>query len=83
MLADLLKSLSPEVLITALKNNPDIAIKAIQKTNTFTLVGKALSLEQQVYISSNLSKFEPFLTSQRGKDAVSLLAEEFVSFTKA
>lgn len=82
LLADLLKIVTPEAIVQALKSNPTVVQSALQKFDAYSSLGKALTVEQQVHISSNLDKLDKFFKSDKGKACLSLLAEEFVLFTK-
>lgn len=80
MIADLLKMVTPEMLVHTLKTNQDTVMGILQKFDAYNSFGSALSTEQQLCISSNLSKANDFFLSKDGKEALSILAEEFVKF---
>lgn len=82
MLADLLKIVTPDMLVTAMKSNPKAIQMALQKFEAYSSLGAALTVQQQVCISSNLNKLDNFFKSDKGKTCLSLLAEEFVLFAK-
>jgi len=80
MLAELLKALTPEMLVHAIKTNQVPIMMALQKFDAYNSFGAALSVEQQMCISSNLPKINDFFLSKDGKDALSILAEGFMTF---
>ena len=82
MLADLLKIITPEALVGAMKSNPTVVQAALQKFEAYSSLGRAMTTQQQVCISNNLDKLDSFFKTDKGKTCVSLLAEEFVLFTK-
>ena len=82
MLAELLKSVTPDMLVTAVKNNPGVVLGMLQKFETYVAFGNALTLDQQLCISTNLSKVTEFIKSDVGKSSLSVVAEEFVNFVK-
>lgn len=83
MLADLLKVITPEMLVDAVRRNPVAVLSALQKFDTYVSFGQALTVDQQVCLSMNLTKVNDFLKSEQGKTSLSMLAEEFVDFVKA
>lgn len=82
MLAELMKSVTPDMLVTAVKNNPGVVLGMLQKFETYIAFGNALTLDQQLCISANLNKVTEFLKSDVGKSSLSVVAEEFVDFVK-
>lgn len=82
MLDNLLKSLSPEVLATIMKNNPSIVIATLQRTGIFVTIGQALSNTQQLCISNNVHRLEDYFKTKEGKSSLSLMANEFAEFVK-
>lgn len=80
MLADLLKVITPEMLVDAVRKNPVAVLSALQKFDTYVSFGQALTVDQQVCLSMNLNKVNDFLRSEQGKTSLSLLAEEFMKF---
>lgn len=82
MLDSLLKSVSPEVLATVIKNNPDIVIATLQRTGIFVTIGQALTNAQQMCISANINKLEDYFKTKEGKSSLSLMANEFAEFVK-
>jgi len=82
MLADLLKVISPEMLVDAVRKNPVAVLSALQKFDTYVSFGQALTVDQQVCLSMNLTKVNDFIKSEQGKTSLSLLAEEFMNFVK-
>ena len=82
LLADLLKIVTPDAIAQAMKSNPVVVQAALQKFEAYSSLGRALTVPQQVCISNNLDKLDKFFKTDKGKACVSLLAEEFVLFTK-
>lgn len=82
MLADLLKVITPDMLVDAVRKNPVAVLSALQKFDTYISFGQALTVDQQVCLSMNLNKVNDFIRSEQGKTSLSLLAEEFMSYVK-
>jgi hypothetical protein len=82
MLENLLKSVSPEVLATVIRNNPDIVISTLQRTGVFMTIGAALSNTQQLCVSNNYSKLDEYFKTKEGKSSLSMMANEFAEFLK-
>lgn len=82
MLADLLNVITPDALFFAIKNNPAVVQMALQKFEACRSFGQALSQEQQIAISNNLHRINEYFKSDDGKDLISILADDFVKFTK-
>lgn len=82
MLDNLLKSVSPEVLASVIKSNPDIVIATLQRTGIFVTIGQALSNTQQMCISANINKLEDYFKTREGRSSLSLMANEFAEFVK-
>ena len=82
MLVDLLRVVTPEMLVNAIKSNPTVVQTALLKLDAYIAFGKALTTEQQICISSNLGLITDYFNTEAGKDSISLLAEEFVKFVK-
>lgn len=82
MLADLLNIITPDALFHAVKTNPIVVQMALQKFEACRSFGQALSQEQQVTISNNLHRINDYFKSEDGKDLLSILADDFVKFTK-
>ena len=82
MLNNLLQVLSPELIIQAIKANPKVIMETLQKFDTFKLLGASLTTQQQITLSNNVSMVNDFLSSDEGKTAVGLWAEEFTSFVE-
>ncbi|CAB4174098.1 hypothetical protein UFOVP961_23 [uncultured Caudovirales phage] len=83
MLADLLKIISPETLVHAIKSNPAVIQAALQKFDAYVSFGQAMTHDQQVCISNNLNQMSDFFKSESGRDSLAILAEEFQKFLKA
>ena len=82
MLDNLLKSVSPDVLATVIRNNPDIVISTLQRTGVFMTIGQALSNTQQLCVSNNYSKLNEYFKTKEGKSSLSMMANEFAEFLK-
>lgn len=82
MLSDLLNIITPDALFHAIKTNPNVVYVALQKFESCRSFGEALSKEQQVVISNNLHRVNEYFKSNDGKDLISILADDFVKFTK-
>ena len=80
MLEEVLKLLSPDALVYAIKNNPVAVQGALHKFEAYKVFGEALTKDQQVFISSNLDKIADFFKTEKGMDAISILADEFIKF---
>lgn len=82
MLENLLKSVSPDVLATVIRNNPALVISTLQRTGVFVTIGQALSNTQQLCISNNIGKLEEYFKTKEGKSSLSMMANEFAEFIK-
>ena len=82
MLENLLKSVSPDVLATVIRNNPAIVISTLQRTGVFVTIGQALSNTQQMCISNNINRLEDYFKTKEGKSSLSMMANEFAEFIK-
>ena len=82
MLADLLNVITPDALFYAIKTNPLVVQMALQKFEACRSFGQALSSDQQVVISNNLHRVNEYFKSDDGKELLSILADDFVKFTK-
>lgn len=83
MLSDLLKNITPELLAQAVRSNPFVIQIALQKFEAYSSFADDLTNAQQIIISNNLNMLDAYFKSEVGKDAVSILAEEFVKFVKS
>lgn len=83
MLDNLLKSISPDVLATVIRNNPAIVISTLQRTGIFVTIGQALSNTQQLCVSNNFQKLEEYFKTKEGRSSLSMMANEFSEFIKA
>lgn len=81
MLDDLLKVVTPETLVYAIKKNPLVVQKALHKFETYTAFAQALTDKQQIAISSNLYKVKDFFKSDVGKTATNEFVEQFIRYT--
>lgn len=82
MLDNLLKSVSPEILATVFKNNPEMVIATLQRTGIFVTIGQALSNVQQMCISSNYARLDEYFKTKEGRSSLSMMANEFAEFVK-
>lgn len=82
MLADLLKVITPDMLVSAIKSNPIVIQSALQKFEAYKSFGQALTVDQQICVSNNLDKLDLFFKSEQGKSSLGILAEEFQRFVK-
>ena len=82
MLDNLLKSVSPDVLATVIRNNPDIVISTLQRTGVFMTIGQALSNTQQLCVSNNYGKLNEYFKTKEGRSSLSMMANEFAEFLK-
>lgn len=82
MLADLLNIITPDALFHAIKTNPAVVQMALQKFEACRSFGLALNQEQQVTISNNLNRINDYFKSTEAKDLLSILADDFIRFTK-
>ncbi len=80
MLSQLLSVMTPDLIIHAIKQNPKIVIETLQKFDTFKLLGRSLTEEQQLALSNNVALINDFLASKEGVAALGLWAEEFMTF---
>lgn len=80
MLGQLIKSLTPELIIKAIQDNPEIIRSTLFKFDATKAIAKALNTDQQICISNNGRLINSFLESEEGKTAISILAEEFCGF---
>jgi hypothetical protein len=82
MLDDLLKSISPDVLVHAIRSNPLVVQATLHKFVAYRAFGNALNETQQLNLSSNLNKLGDFFKSDAGKEVANLFGEEFITFCK-
>lgn len=82
MLENLLKSVSPDILATVIRNNPALVVSTLQRTGIFVTIGQALSNTQQLCVSNNINRLEDYFKSKEGKSSLSLMANEFAEFVK-
>ena len=80
MIEQLLKIITPDIISQAVKSNPTVVMEALQRFDTFKLIGSALTHDQQVLLSNNGRFINPFLASDTGKTAIKLWADEFCDY---
>ena len=81
MLTDLLRIITPDALAAAIRGNPKVVQAALQKFESYSALGQAMTTQQQVCVSNNLGKLDTFFKSDVGKESVRSLADEFMKFT--
>ena len=80
MLADILKTTSPDLLAHIIRNNQAVIQATLYKFKAYRSFGAAMTEAQQMTISNNLNKLDEFFKSEDGKTAVSSFAEKFSEF---
>lgn len=80
MLDQILKMVTPDQIIAAIKNNPTIMPLVLQRSEAYLALGKALTTNQQLIISNNLNKLAEFLGTDIAKDYIAIFAEDFCEF---
>lgn len=83
MLDQLLKLISPQTMSPISNNIAQVQQMLTLFDNTYQSFGKALTQQQQVFISNNLGKMDAYFKSETGKQAIGMLVEEFETFVKA
>lgn len=80
MFTQLLRILTPELIIQAVKDNPKVILETLHKFDTFKLIGSSLNTDQQIALSNNTALVNNFLASESSKAAISTWADEFTIF---
>lgn len=80
MLNNLLKVLTPDLILQAIRDNPKLVLEVLQKFDTFRLLGESLTPELQIVLSNNGRLVNEYLASADGKAAARLWAEGFAEF---
>ena len=80
MLGQLLKILTPDLIIQAVKDNPKVVMETLQKFDTFKLLGQSLTPELQIVLSNNAGLVNHYLADEDGKAAARLWAEGFSEY---
>ena len=80
MLTDLLRIITPDALAAAIRSNPKIVQSALQKFESYSSFGQAMSVRQQVCLSNNLNKLSDFFKTDTGRASINSLADEFEKF---
>lgn len=80
MLNELLKAITPETLVFAIKSNPLLVQKSLYNFESYKAFAEALSNSQQMAISSNIYKLASFFRSDLGKRSTSTFVNEFIEF---
>ena len=81
MLENIIKSLTPEIIASTIQTNPLLVSQVLLKFDAFVSFGKALTPEQQTYISSNIDKLSEFFRQDDVKQAIGIIAEAFITKT--
>lgn len=81
MIESIIKSLTPELVVSTIQANPMLVPQVLQKFDAFVALGQALTTEQQVYLSSNIGKLGNFLRQSDVKEAIGILANAFIKKT--
>jgi len=79
-MTQILKTLSPDVIVELIQSNQELFIGLLQKTKTFNIVGGNLTESQQILISTHALRINDFLASERGQNVIIHVAKEFESF---
>ena len=82
MLEQMIKSMSPDLIVQAIQSNPTVVPKILHKFEAFVALGQALTPEQQVYISGNINKLAEFFRDKEVKEALGILADAFEKKTQ-
>lgn len=80
MLDQLLRMVTPDQILSAIKNNPTVIPLVLQRSETYLALGKALTNNQQIIISNNIDKLKDFMETEEAKDYISIIAEDFCKF---
>lgn len=80
MLTDLLRIITPDALAAAIRGNPKVVQAALQKFESYSALGQAMTVQQQVCVSNNLNSLETFFKTDTGKASVQTLADNFVKY---
>lgn len=81
MLESIIKSLTPDLVVSAIQANPMLVTQVLQKFDAFIAFGQALTTDQQLYLSQNIGKLGVFLKEPDVKEAIGILAEAFIKKT--
>ena len=82
MLEQMIKNMSPDLIVQAIQSNPTVVPKIPHKFEAFVALGQALTPEQQVYISGNINKLAEFFRDKEVKEALGILADAFAKKTQ-
>lgn len=80
MLTTLLRIIPPDTLVSIIKHSPKSALEALQKLETYATLGDTLTIQQQVYVETNVEKLGDYFKTEKGKERLSSLAEDFVGY---
>ncbi len=83
MLSELLRIVTPDAIVAAIKANPAMVLASLQKFETYLALGQAMTMSQQLTLSNNLHKLSDFFKTNSGKVAISSLADEFEKYVTA
>lgn len=82
MFTQILKILTPELIIQAVKDNPKVIVETLHKFDTFKLIGASLTESQQLVLSGNTSMVNKYLATDTSKAAIRVWAEGFCDFIR-
>lgn len=83
MFTQILKILTPELIIQAVKDNPKVIVETLHKFDTFKLIGASLTETQQLCLSSNTALVNKYLGTETSRAGLRVWAEGFVEYIKA
>lgn len=81
MLEDIIKAITPDLVINTIQKNPLLVSQVLHKFDAFIALGQALNTQQQIYLSQNISKLSMFLKEPDVKEAIGILADAFIKKT--
>lgn len=83
MLVTILRIIPPSNLKEIINTGNKPALEAIKRLETYSSLGGALSIQQQVYVDNNLDKLGEFLTTDNGKSKLRDLTNEFIGYVNS
>lgn len=82
MFSQILKILTPEIILQAVKENPQLILETLHKFETFKLLGNSLNNDQQMVLSKYPGLVNSFLATESSKESIRTWADEFTKFVK-
>ena len=82
MFSQILKILTPDIILQAVKENPQLILETLHKFDTFKLLGNSLNNDQQMALSSHTGLVNQFLNTEPSKVSIRTWADEFIKFIK-